>query len=117
MRKSFACTAILFAVLLSSCALHSTTTIKSNERFLLGNNPHRTFRVKLKNVSAGEIEIHRAPIGGGRHSGQTIQLGESVHVRVEKNTALVIINNTPTDAPVELVVRGDTGLSMGYTKN
>lgn len=56
----------------SSCALHSTTTIKSNEQFLLGNNPHRTFRVRLKNLSAGEIKIHRAPISGGRHSGHTI---------------------------------------------
>ncbi|MFM7856134.1 MAG: hypothetical protein ACKO96_30485 [Flammeovirgaceae bacterium] len=117
MIKPFAGTAIFFAVLMSSCALHSTTTIPSSERFLLGNNTHRSFRVKLKNVSAGEIEIHRAPIAGGRHSGQTIQPGQRVRMRVEENTALVITNNSPAEASVELVVKGDTGLLMGYTKN
>ncbi|NOS56675.1 MAG: hypothetical protein HOP37_10530, partial [Cyclobacteriaceae bacterium] len=89
-------------LLMQSCALHSTTTIKSNERFLLGNNPHNSFRVKLKNVSDKEVEIHRAPIAGGRHSGQLVQPGESVRVRVEANTALVIINNSENEASVQL---------------
>lgn len=45
------------------------------------------------------------------------QPGESVRVRVEENTALVIINKTPADTSVESLVRGDSGLSLGYTKN
>ncbi len=110
-------TILIFACFMSSCALHSATTIKANERFLLGNNPHNSFRVKLKNVSDKEVEIHRAPIAGGRHSGQTVQPGQSVRVHVEANTALVIINNAESDASVQLTVNGDTGLSMGYKKN
>jgi hypothetical protein len=120
MKKLTACTAhgfLLFALFLSSCALHSTTTIKPNERFLLGNNPHNSFRVKLKNVSDKEVEIHRAPIAGGRHSGQLVQPDESVRVHVEANTALVIINNSENEVSVQLTVNGDTGLSMGYKKN
>lgn len=108
---------LILTFFMSSCALHSTTTIKSNERFLLGNNPHNSFRVKLKNVSDKEVEIHRAPIAGGRHSGQRVQPGESVRVHVEANTALVIINNSENEASVQLTVNGDTGLSMGYKKN
>lgn len=108
---------LLLATLVWSCTIHSTTTIKSNERFLLGNNPHNSFRVKLKNVSDKEVEIHRAPIAGGRHSGQLVQPGESVRVHVEANTALVIINNSANEASVQLTVNGDTGLSMGYKKN
>lgn len=109
--------AVLLIFVVASCALHSTTTIKANERFLLGNNQHGSFRVKLRNVSVNEVEIHRAPISGGRHSGQTIQPGETVRVRVESNTALVIINHAEKDASVQLTVNGDTGLSMGYKEN
>jgi hypothetical protein len=120
MRRLSKSAAVILAAttfLMQSCALHSTTTIKSNERFLLGNNPHNSFRVRLKNISDKEVEIHRAPIAGGKHSGQLVKQGESVRVRVEANTALVIINNAESDASVQLTVHGDTGLSMGYKKN
>jgi hypothetical protein len=46
-----------------------------------------------------------------------VQPGKSVRVRVEANTALVIINIAESDASVQLTVHGDTGLSMGYKKN
>lgn len=82
----------------------------------MGNNPHRSFRVKLRNISADEVEIHRAPIDGGRQSGQTVQPGETVRVRVESNTALVITNIAANKVEVELHVSGDTNLSMGYKK-
>ena len=108
---------LLIAMLVWSCAIHSTTNIKSNERFLLGDNPHSSFRVKLKNISDKEIEIHRAPIAGGRHSGQLVQPGESVRVHVEANAALVVINNSENEASVQLTLHGDTGLSMGYKKD
>jgi hypothetical protein len=35
---------------------------------------------------------------------------------VEENTALRINNNSNEQATVELLVKGDTGLSMGYKK-
>lgn len=119
MKKSKMTTFLLVGTILilgASCSIHSTTTIKSKEQFLLGNNPHRSFRVKLKNISGSEIEVHRAPIDGGRHSGQVIASGETIRVRVESNTALVISNNTTDEVSVQLTVRGDTGLSMGYSK-
>lgn len=107
----------LVSVLVSACSIHSTTQIKSKERFLLGNNPHKSFRVTLKNISETPIEIYRAPMAGGRHSGETVEPGKTVRVKVEPNTALVIINNGETEASVKLTVRGDTGLSMGYANN
>lgn len=113
-------TLIALFFLATGCGtVNSTTYIKMNERFLLGDNPHRTFWVKLKNVSVSknDIEIYRAPIAGGRHSGQTVKAGESISVKVEANTAFVILNNSAEDAAVKLVVRGDTGLSMGYKRN
>ena len=99
----------------SACkTLTSTTTIKPNESFVLGNNEHGTAKVKLKNISPNDIEVYHAPINGGKHSSQIVKPKETVIIKVEKNTALVIANVSSLQASVELFVTGDLGLSMGY---
>jgi hypothetical protein len=105
----------LVGLLMSACGtLTSTTTIEANNSFVLGNNQHGTFSVRLKNISEDDIELHRAPVAGGRHSFEIIKPGQTTRVKVEKNTALVIDNKSTKKASVELFVKGDTGLSMGY---
>jgi hypothetical protein len=105
----------LVGLLITACStLTSTTSIDANNSFVLGNNPHGTFSVRLKNISEEDIELHRAPIDGGRHSFETVKPGETIKVNVDKNTALVIDNKSTKKASVELFVTGDTGLSMGY---
>jgi len=102
------------AILVSSCALNSNTTIKPNDSFVLGNNEHGSFKVKLKNVSKNELEVYHAPIDGGKHSPQNVKPDESTRIKVDKNTALVIENKSADTASVDLKVTGDVGLSMGY---
>ena len=108
--------AILFLV--TSCgvfgSLTSNTTIKPNERFVLGNNEHGTFKVKRKNVSDHDLQIMMAPITGGTHSPITVSPNETVTVKAENKTALIIENKSNEGASVDLYVTGDTGLSMGY---
>jgi len=114
MRKIFLVFAAT-ALFSTSCrTLTSTTYIKANDAFILGNNEHGRFSVKLKNASDNDLELWRAPIDGGRHSPMTVKPNETVKVSVEKNTALKIENNHNEKATVELLVKGDTGLSMGY---
>ncbi|MBK9735361.1 MAG: hypothetical protein IPO92_10485 [Saprospiraceae bacterium] len=48
--------------------LHSVTTIGPMDSFILGNNEHGSFSVKLKNISADDLEVFHAPIRRGRHS-------------------------------------------------
>jgi hypothetical protein len=101
--------------LVSACGtLTSTTTIDANNSFVLGNNQHGIFSTRLKNISENDIELHRAPVDGGRHSFETVKPCQTKKVRVEKNTALVINNKSGKIAKVELFVKGDTGLSMSY---
>ena len=57
-----------------------------------------------------------APIEGGTHSPVIVNPNESVTVKAEKNTALIIENKSSELASVDLYVTGDTGLSMGYKK-
>lgn len=115
------CTALIIALLLTtSCSifgsLTSNTTIKPNESFVLGNNQHGSFTTYLKNEGATVLKIYQAPIDGGAHSLLVIKPKETVTVRAEKNTALIIENTGNEEASVSLKVRGDLNLGMGYNK-
>lgn len=115
--KNLFIASIFIASLLTSCrTLTSTTYIDANNSFVLGNNEHRTFSVRLKNASSSNVEVHHAPIAGGTHTYETVKPGQTVSVSVEKDCALVIDNRSTNKATVELLVKGDTGLSMGYKK-
>ncbi len=104
-----------FVVFASSCkTLTSSTSIKPNDSFVLGNNEHGAFTVKLKNVSANDVEVYMAPITGGSYSRLIVKPYQVVTVSVEKNTALVVDNKSNDKALVDLKVKGDVGLSMGY---
>ena len=107
-------TTLALTVLLSSCALTSNTTIKPNDSFVLGNNQHDSFRVKLKNVSKNNLEVYHAPIAGGKHSTQKVKPNDYATINVDRNTALVINNASKDTASVDLKVTGDLRLSMGY---
>jgi len=107
-------------ILITSCSMFKTVTsntiITPQNSFVLGNNKHGSFTVKLKNVSNNEVVLHRAPITGGNHSYVTVKPTETVKVDVESNTALIIENKSNDTASVDLYIKGDTGLSMGYKK-
>ncbi len=106
--------ALAVVTLMASCSLTSNTTIEPKKQFVLGNNEHGSFKVKMKNVSSQPVEVYQAPLGGGRHSGRTVQPGQSVTVKVQSNTALIVSNQSTDTVSVALKVTGDAGLSMGY---
>ncbi len=113
--KKLLLTSLAFTLFFTSCrSLTSTTYIKGNDAFILGNNKHGEFSVKLRNASTTNLELWRTPIDGGQHSPLTVKPNETVKVNVEKNTALRIENKANEQATVELLVKGDTGLLMGY---
>ena len=115
--RNFTVTIALF-ILTSSCgifeSLNSNTSIKPLDSFVLGNNEHGPFKVRLKNVSTNDITIYKAPFAGGTHSPQIITPNETVIVKVDRNTGLVFENKSNDYASVDLKVTGDLGLSMTY---
>jgi hypothetical protein len=119
MKKSFF-VLLLISSLFASCrllpfaGLTSTTYIKAKEAFVLGNNEHGKFFARLKNASNAPITVWKCPIYGGRHSPVTVNPNEPVKENVDRDTALKIENDSDVQVAVELVVKGDTGLSMGY---
>lgn len=100
---------------LYSCgSFTSSTEIESKKSFVLGNNEHKLFHIKVKNLSNEPVTLFHEPITGGSHSPQTINSNETIKVKVDKNTALKIVNSSNQKVIVGLKISGDTGLSMGY---
>jgi hypothetical protein len=118
MKKLIAIVTIVIAT--TSCSIFKTvtsnTTIQPNDSFVLGDNIHGEFSVKLKNISKNAITVYHAPNDGGKHTFETVQPKQTINVKVEPNTALVVENKSNDVASVDLLVKGDTGLSMGYKK-
>jgi hypothetical protein len=109
---------VFITIYLLSCSsfksLNSTTYIKANDEFILGNNVHGKFNVNVKNTSNFEIAIWQYPISGGRHSLTSLKPFASIKLDIDKNTSLRIENHSNEQVAVKLKVKGDTGLSMGY---
>jgi hypothetical protein len=111
---------VFVSLFFNSCipfrTLNSTTNIKPKESFLLGNNKHGKFSAKVTNTSVTPITIWKCPIDGGKHSPITLNQSTTIKVKVEKNTALKIENDSEDQISIQLKVSGDIGLSMGYEK-
>ena len=80
----------------------------------MGNNQHGYFNARVKNISSHSIQLYQKTLADSVHSFATLAPRQTLHVYADKNTALIIENKSESQAKVELLVGGDTGLSMGY---
>ena len=119
MRKKYLAL-LLVAFNIVSClpfkSLNSTTYIKANDEFILGNNIHGKFYANVTNISNFEIIIWQYPNDGDRHSPITLKPSMNAKVKVDKNTSLRFENHSKEEVAIKLKVKGDIGLSMGYKK-
>ena len=108
-------------VSITSClpfrTLNSTTYIKANDAFILGDNEHGRFNVTVTNTSIAPVDIWQYPLSGGRHSLVTLRPTEKIKLKVEENTSIRIENSSKEQVAVRLRVKGDVGLSMSYGEN
>jgi hypothetical protein len=92
----------------------SVTTIGANNSFVLGNNPHGFFNAKVKNISGRPLVLYQKTLTDSVHSVTILKPNETLHVYADKNTALIVENQSNRQAQVKLDLGGDTNLSMGY---
>lgn len=99
----------------SSCkTVYSTTSIEPQKSFVLGDNEHDSFEVTLKNISTNDLEVAQKPNDGNKQLLQVLEPKKSMTVTISKNTALYIYNKSNNKASVELNLKSNTHLSMGY---
>jgi hypothetical protein len=106
---------------MTSCSpfrtLNSTTYIKANDAFILGDNVHGRFNLSVTNTSIAPVDIWQYPLSGGRHSLVSLRPTEKIKLKVEENTSIRIENSSSEQVAVRLRVKGDVGLSMSYKEN
>jgi len=91
------------ALTVSSCkTVYSTTSIEANKSFVLGENEHGGFEVRLKNISKNDVELYKMPDGEIKQLIKTINPGKSFTIKIGVNTALYIFNKSDNKASVEL---------------
>ncbi len=111
--------AFIIIVSISSCRLFyiisSNTTIEPNKSFVLGDNKHGGFTVKIKNVCNHSLAIYQKPLDGMNNAAVIIKANASLTLDVNDNTALIIENKSTKIGSVYLTITGDNKLSMGYS--
>jgi hypothetical protein len=94
--------------------LSSTTEIGPKNSFILGEGQHGNYNVDLRNISQHVLQLRLTPLEGNPQPLIGVNPKEKVSLKVEKNTKLEVVNPADSQAKVELLVTGDTKLSMGY---
>jgi hypothetical protein len=111
-------TAVLIILTISSCRLFniisSNTTIEPNKSFVLGDNKHGGFKVKIKNVCNHSLALYQKPSDNSKDSILIIKANATLTLNVNSNTALIIENKSAKIGSVYLTITGDNNLSMGY---
>jgi hypothetical protein len=111
-------TAILIIFTISSCRLFnvitSNTTIEPNKSFVLGDNEHGGFKVKVKNVCNHSLALYQKGATGNKDTTVFIKANATLTFDVNSNTALIIENKSAKIGSVYLTITGNNNLSMGY---
>jgi hypothetical protein len=96
--------------------LTSQTTIGANESFVLGEGQHGSYNVRLRNKTRQTLTITQTQIDGTVIKTVSAPYNEWLSLDIAGDTAIRISNTSNRAAAVDLIVKGDTNLSMGYQK-
>lgn len=102
---------------LTACnALTSALTVQPGKQFELGGNQNGAFTVQAKNVGDVAVTISERRAGGQRLPFGTFRPGAQQTLRFSSGSTAIIDNPSDKPARLDLVVTGDTNLSMKETQ-
>jgi len=97
-----------------ACHLHSGLSVPAGEQFVLGDNPHGRFSVRVVNVGAVAVDL-AIQEQGEVVSSSTLAPGERTRAQFSAAQMAVFVNTETQDATLSVDVTGAIGLSMGCT--
>ncbi|MEL6344495.1 MAG: hypothetical protein AAFV53_15360 [Myxococcota bacterium] len=103
----------MWIMLWMACHLHSGLFVPAREQFVLGDNPHGRFSVKVENI--GEVPVDLVVHEDGEPvSTVTLSPGDRTKSRFTAEQTALFVNHTDREASLSVDVVGDVGLSMDY---
>lgn len=108
----------LLAGFVQSCALYSTTYIDPNKSFMLGQGKHQGYSADIRNAGQNGVEVFTIAETGDSTSLGVLRPNEKKNYAVPANTLVRFKNlSSVLGATIQIELRGDTNLSMGYKEN
>jgi hypothetical protein len=95
----------------------SQTFIEPQQSFVLGEGTHGAFKATVKNTGTESVEISKQSVNGNRSTIAVLAPGAATRVRIADNTKVIFKNTGASKATLNLLVSGDTGLSMATKGN
>lgn len=115
--KKYLFALVIFTVLMSSCrSLTSHTYIKAYDNFVLGDNEHGGYVVKVRNTSRTNLSVYQKAKDGVIDAQIIAKPNEWITINVKENKALFVGNKSEGIAEVDFIITSNYHLSMGYQK-
>jgi hypothetical protein len=106
-----------FTLLATSCrSLTSHTYIKAYDNFVLGDNEHGGYEVKMRNTSRINLAVYQKAKDGSIDTQMVAKPNEWITLKVGKDKALFVGNKSDGIAEVDFIISSNYPLSMGYKK-
>ncbi|MBC8110562.1 MAG: hypothetical protein H7Y04_05830 [Verrucomicrobia bacterium] len=99
---------------ITSHRISSITYIEPNKSFELGKGKHGAYTADVKNAGNTEVEVITETIEGVQTSLGTLKPQQKNVYFVEKDTKVYFKNMGIKNATLDLWLKGESGLSMGY---
>lgn len=111
--------AVLLLLFTAACGtLKSVTYIDPQKSFVLGEGSHGRYVADIQNVGQDDIEVIAQGADGVSNSLGMLKVNEKGHYDVPANTRVSFKNtSTSNKGVIQIRIKGDTGLSMGYKEN
>ena len=96
--------------------IHSHTTIKAGEQFVLGGQQRGAFRVKARNSGPVPVSVAERRADGGLQERGRLDPGQRAELAFAAGSAALVRNLGERPAEMDFVVSGDVsfGMGMGY---
>ena len=93
--------------------IHSVTTIKVGQQFVLGGQQHGAFRVKARNSGSVPVSVAERRADGTLTELGRLEPGQRAELAFAAGSAALVRNLGARDAEPTVVISGDASFKMG----
>lgn len=95
--------------------IHSHTSIKVGQQFVLGGQQRGAFRVKARNSGSVPVSVAERRADGALQERGRLEPGQRAELAFAAGSAALVRNLGEREAKIDVVITGDASFGMGMT--
>jgi len=95
--------------------IHSHTSIKVGQQFVLSGQQHGAFRVKARNSGSVPVSVAERRADGALQERGRLEPGQRAELAFAAGSAALVRNLGEREAEIDVVITGDASFGMGMT--